>query len=349
MRQGKVNPLAVILGLSSLFFIIFVIFSATLFVARNKSAQAPTSSRSLFKKAGKVGVVELAGVIMDSKRVVKEIDVFDEDKEIAAVVIHINSPGGAVAPSQEIYEAIKRLDSHKPVVASMGSVAASGAFYSAMGARKIYANAGTITGSIGVIMDFVNLEKLYEWAKIKRYSLKTGKHKAAGADYEEMSPESKALLQEMLLDVLDQFKTAVMTGRKLPRAEVDAVADGRVFSGTRALKIKMVDAVGTFHAAIEDAAKLGGITGKPKVVYPDRNRHGKLLEYLVGDDDDEEDADSSYRGGGVVRNMIQSNIREVLGAVLGVNLGSGDGKATAGGAMPTTLPAGVYWLWKDAS
>ena len=173
---------------------------------------------------------EINSVIMDSKTLA-QLKKFDEDKGVKAVVLRLNSPGGSVAPSQEIYEAVK--DFKKPVVASMASVAASGVYYIAVGAPIIYANPGTITGSIGVIMEFANLEKLYEWAKIKRYVIKTGKFKDAGGEHREMTPEDRALLQGMIDDVLVQFKTAVAAGRKLSLEDVTKVADGRIFRAIR--------------------------------------------------------------------------------------------------------------------
>src|SRR4029077_13140783 len=146
------------------------------------------------------------------------------DSDVKAIVLRLNSPGGAVAPSQEIYQAVKNYK--KPIVASMSSVAASGAYYVACGAKKVYANPGTITGSIGVIMEFANLEKLYEWAKIKRFSIKTGRFKDVGAEYREMTADERALLQNMVDDVLSQFTLAVSEGRNIPLETVKEIADG---------------------------------------------------------------------------------------------------------------------------
>ena len=163
------KPLVIILGVSVVFFFFFVAISISFF---NMSGNVSEKNKTLFKKEY-IGLIEVNGVIMDGSRFIKRIRELDDHKKVKAIVVQVNSPGGAVAPSQEMYEAIKKVT--KPVYVSMSSVAASGGFYLAMGAKKIFANPGSITGSIGVIMEFANLEKLYEWAKVKRYSIKTGK------------------------------------------------------------------------------------------------------------------------------------------------------------------------------
>ncbi|MGK5089031.1 signal peptide peptidase SppA, partial [Bdellovibrionota bacterium FG-2] len=258
------------------------------------------------------------------------LEQFEESDEIKAVVLRLNSPGGAVAPSQEIYEAVKAYK--KPIIASMSSVAASGAFYVACGAQRVFANPGTITGSIGVIMEFINLEKLYEWAKVQRYSIKTGVFKDAGAEYREMTAPERALLQAMVDDVLTQFKQAIVTGRKLPAAEVDAIADGRIFSGAQAKAVKLVDELGTLHDAIAEAGKLGKIKGKPRVVYPEKKR-SRLLSMLL-DDHDSADEESSSNFGGMGGSLGNSIAGIVKGAVP---------PRDAQGVTP-----GIYWLWNPA-
>lgn len=334
------NPLAVILGLSALFFVFFFLISSVLLITKGERTVPGKLGRKILKdNPPYIGIIEINGVIMDSKKPVRNIERFVDDDDIVAIVVRLNSPGGAVAPSQEILEAVKGADQKKPVVVSMSSVAASGAFYVAMGGRKVFANPGTITGSIGVIMDFMNLEKLYEWAKIKRYSLKTGKHKAAGSDYEEMSPESRELLQEMLMDVLGQFKTAVAQGRKLGISDVDPIADGRVFSGARAKELKLVDEVGTFQDALVAAAELAGKKGKPKAVYPDTRRRNLLFESIFEDRDPDDDYDES-RSAAFGQAGMDRIIREVVGGLAG---------SSAGEPLSTTrkMPPGIYWLWKE--
>jgi protease IV len=316
----KRNPLAIVLGLSAIFFVLFLVISGV-FYLRKSPGTSSSSSGGLFD-SGAVGIVEIEGVIMDGKKAVKRLEKLEEDPSIKAIVIRLNSPGGAVAPSQEIYEAVKR--SKKPTIASMSAVAASGAFYIAAGAKKVYANPGTLTGSIGVIMDFVNLEKLYEWAKVKRYALKTGKFKATGAEYKDMTEEEKALLTTMLEDVLSQFKTAISEGRKIPMAELNKVADGRIMSGAQAKQLKLVDELGTLQDAIADAALQGGIKGKPRIAYPESGKR-RILQMLL--DKDFDDQEASSRGSFI----------EVLARVIGRDMPKG-----------YDLGPGMYLLWKGS-
>ena len=315
------KPVLVVCGVSFFFFIAFVV-SSFLFFAKGFEGKSKTVQKTLFQKEG-VGILEINGVIMDSKKALKTLRKFEETKEVKAIVVRVNSPGGAVGPSQEIYEALKKFP--KPVVASMSSVAASGGFYVAMAAQKIFANPGTITGSIGVIMEFANLEKLYEWAKIKRYVIKTGKFKDAGSEYREMTAEERELLQSMVDDVLLQFKTAVAEGRKLPLEEVTKVADGRVFSGNQALGLKLIDSLGTLDDAVTEAGKLGGIQGKPKMIQDDRK---KGFWEMIQDQMDDRDESAEGRSG--ISELAAATLRSTLG-------------------IPQTVEArtpGIYWLWK---
>ncbi len=326
-KKSRLSPLAWILLLSATFFMLFLVVSGvTMMKGGGKSGKKKGSSAALFGD-GSVGVVEVTGVIMDSKKTLKRLEEFEDDDDIKAVVVRLNSPGGSVGPSQEIYEAVRHYK--KPIVASMGSIAASGAFYIAMGAKKIYANPGTLTGSIGVIMEFANIEKLYEWAKIKRFAIKTGKFKDSGAEYREMTPEDKALLQTLVDDVLGQFKQAVADGRKLPMDQVTPIADGRVLSGSQALKLKLIDEVGTLHDAVDEAGKLAGIKGKPEVVYPQKGR--RIIEMLLENGSDE--ADSEARS--------ESLVSRIAGALAGGSSASLN-KAISG------LDPGLYWIWQGA-
>lgn len=315
------SPLAWILTLSGVFFGIFLIASTLLFL---KAPRKMDGVGSLIgsRGAGAVGVVEIDGMILDSKKTVKRIRALEESAQVKAIVVRLNTPGGAVGPSQEIYESLRK--AKKPTVASMGSIAASGGYYIAMGAKKVYANAGTLTGSIGVIMEFANLEKLYEWAKVQRYAIKTGKFKSIGSDYRAMTEEERTLLQTLVDDVLSQFVGAVSAGRNLPEAKVREIADGRIFSGSQAKALGLIDELGSFQDAVEAAAKLGGIQGEPRVVYPRPDR-AKWLELLMQDSEDED-------GGGQSQSGLASLFWRLQGAV----------------RESAALPAGVYWLWSGA-
>jgi protease-4 len=327
----RMNPLTLILSLSAAFFLLFVVISGAIYLSSRNGSGTSVSRKvggGLFS-GGSVAIVEVNGVIMDSKKTLKRLEALEDDDDVKAVVVRINSPGGAVAPSQEIYEALKRFK--KPVVASMSSVAASGGYYVATAAKKIYANPGTITGSIGVIMEFANLEKLYEWARVKRYAIKTGKYKSIGAEYREMTAEERELLQAMVDDVLSQFKAAVSEGRKLPPARVTELADGRIFSGSQAKKAQLVDELGTLQDAINEAAKMAKITGKPNVVYSSPHRRSKLLDLVLDERGDDADSESSVGD---------------LGALVRSLLGVGPSAGAAVDSVTSSFTPGIYWLWR---
>ncbi len=313
------NPLTLVLILSAVFFLIFLVVSGALLVSKPSSGPRGPVSSGLFG-GGAVAVVELNGVILDSKKILQTLEHFEEDSDIKAVVLRLNSPGGAVAPSQEIYEAVKHYP--KPVVASMASVAASGAYYIACGTKKIFANPGTLTGSIGVIMEFANLEKLYDWAKIKRYAIKTGKFKDAGAEYREMSAEDKKLLQDLVDNVLTQFKRAVSEGRKLSLAQVTLVADGRVFTGAQAKSEKLVDELGTLQDAIAEAGRMAKIKGKPQVVYQQKPKR-RILEWLLDEKYDEKYGDEQSQSAALSKGSLRSLLNEWLGETIGPRFSPG--------------------------
>lgn len=330
MRNTSWRPLILVFSLSGIFFVLFVLGSF-IFFSKGLEGKSKTAAKTLFKKEA-VGLIELNGVIMDSKKFLKSLEKLNESPDVKAIVVRVNSPGGAVAPSQEIHDALKRLT--KPVVASMSSVAASGGYYVAVAAKKIYANPGTITGSIGVIMEFANLEKLFEWAKVKRFSIKTGKYKDAGAEYREMLPDEKALLQTMVDNVLDQFKRAVAEGRGLKIEEVTPLADGRIFSGEQAKAARLVDELGGIDDAILAAGKLAGIEGKPRVHTDEKRKKSGLFQFFeeLNDMEDEDASSSSW---------IERVVSRSVGKVLGVGAKAVD--------SITTLEPGVYWLWRGAS
>jgi protease IV len=227
--------------------------------------------------------LELEGVILDGKEFLENLHKYAADDDIKGVLIQINSPGGVVGPSQELFAELKRVRTElkKPVVVSCLGLAASGAYYAAVAADKIVTNPGSLLGSIGVIMEFANLEKLYEWAKIKRYSIKTGQYKDSGAEYREMRPDERLLFQEMANEVLMQFKKTVAESRKLSMEVVDKYADGRVFTGATAVALGFADQVGTLEDAKRLVGQLSGLGSKPEMFTPPPKRPEFLSELFL--------------------------------------------------------------------
>jgi protease-4 len=227
----------------------------------------------------RVAIVELEGIIVDGTEVVETLRRHRDNPQVRAVVVRINSPGGVVAPTQEIHEAMKRLrQAGKPVVASLGAVAASGGYYVAVAADRIYANPGTLTGSIGVIMQLANLENLLKKIGVDWVVVKAGSFKDLGNVGRPMTADERRVLQALLDDVHAQFIGAVSVGRNLERAAVLQFADGRVFSGTQAKTLRMVDALGDLEEAVNGAATLAGIPTPPAVIQP--RRRVPLLDLL---------------------------------------------------------------------
>jgi protease-4 len=221
-------------------------------------------------EAGKEGVaiVRVEGPILDSYQTVEELQTFADDPLVKAIVIRIDSPGGGVVPSQEIYNAVKRVrkEHNKTVVASMGTVAASGGYYIAVATDRILANPGTLTGSIGVIMQMANFQELLEKIGVKSVVIKTGKFKDLGSPFRPMMEEERQLLEGVMNDTLSQFIEAVADGRSMDAAEVEQLADGRVFTGRQAKSVLLIDEIGDLHDAIKLAGELGGIEGTPRVL-----------------------------------------------------------------------------------
>ena len=228
----------------------------------------------------KVAVIDITGAISRTQTTIDQIHKYRDDQTIKAIVLRINSPGGSVAPVQEIYSELEKLE--KPIVASMGSTAASGGYYIAAIADEIFANPGTLTGSIGVIMQFTKIKGLYEKIGLEQQVVKSGRFKDTGSPVRDLTDEERELLQATLDDVHNQFIDAVSEGRQehLTREEIVALADGRIFSGQQALEHKLVDQLGNLPDAIERAGELGGIEGKPKVVRTERKT--SMLERLLG-------------------------------------------------------------------
>ena len=229
----------------------------------------------------KIAIVEVKGVIAQSSGIIEELQQYVDDKDVKAIILRIDSPGGGVGPSQEIYREVMKIRLKKKVVTSMGAVAASGGYYIASASDLIVANPGTITGSIGVIMQFSNLEELLKKIGIKGVVLKSGEHKDIGSPFREMTPEEKRIMQEVLDNVHQQFIQAVADGRKLDRAKVAEIADGRIFTGEQAKNLGLVDQMGNLQDTIEVTAKMVGISGKPNVIYP--KKRFSIWELLMRD------------------------------------------------------------------
>jgi protease-4 len=239
-----------------------------------------------------VGIVEVNGAIISPDETVNLIKKYRDNNAIKAIVLRVQSPGGGVAASQEIYQAIKSTRAAKPVVCSMGEVAASGGYYIACACDTIMANPGTLTGSIGVIMEFMVAEELIKKVGLKFEVLKAGQNKDLGSPFRQMTPEERALLQGMIDDVHSQFIEAVAEGRKLIPDSVRLFADGRVFSGRQALALRLVDKMGTLEDAIKLAADMAGLKEKPKI-FRERKKKPTLFDLLVKGVDEITNLDNS--------------------------------------------------------
>lgn len=224
------------------------------------------SGNKSFSGKDKIAVINVDSIIIQSKDYLDSIKKIRKNDSIKGVLIRINSPGGAVGPSQEIYSELVDLSEEMPVVASMGNVAASGGYYIACAAETIYANPGTITGSIGVIAQFANYKELLEWAKVDVEVIKSGKLKDLGSPFKEMSPEDRAYIQDLMENVHSQFKKVVSEKREIDYESLSTLADGRIFTGEQAKDMKLIDELGNFNKALNKTAELAGIEGEPEIV-----------------------------------------------------------------------------------
>lgn len=231
--------------------------------------------------------LNMRGVILNGKKFLKNLKKYREIEQVKAIVIDISSPGGAVGPSQEIYMEIKRVrdELKKPVVCVSSGVVASGGYYAALGCNQLIVAPGAMIGSIGVIMEFANLEKLYDWAKISRFTITSGKFKDSGAEFRSMRDDEKELFQSMINEVYQQFRTAVATERKLSNEVLDQYADGRVFTGETAVKMGFADSIGLYEDAVKAAAELAGL-GEDYEVYEIPPK--KISIFDLGERDEED-------------------------------------------------------------
>jgi protease IV len=265
----------VLFGVLAIVLLLFVFFSALFLIGRPSLKSGP------LRFGDKIAIVEVKGVITESSDVIEDIHQYLADDGVKAIILRVDSPGGGVGPSQEIYGEILKAKRKKKIITSMGSVAASGGYYVACASDLIVANPGTITGSIGVIMQFSNFEELLKKIGIKGVVIKSGEHKDIGSPLREMTPEEKKIMQDTLDNVHQQFIQAVAKGRKLDPAKVVPIADGRIMTGAQAQQLGLVDKLGNLQDAIDEASKLVGIQGKPQIVYPKKKVN--LWEYLMKD------------------------------------------------------------------
>ena len=233
-----------------------------------------------FEFGEKVGVIEIIGAITDSKDIIHNLKRFRENDSIKAIVVRIDSPGGGVGPSQEIFREIRKTSESKKVIASMGGVAASGGYYIAAGADGIVANPGTITGSIGVIMGYTNFQEILKKIGMVPVVIKSGEYKDMGSPVREMTKKEEEILHNLANQIHKQFIKAIAEGRGIEQSKVEKFADGRIFSGEEAKKIGLVDRFGNLEDAIEWAGRMGGIKGKISRVYPPEKKFS-VLKYLV--------------------------------------------------------------------
>lgn len=256
--------------------LVLIMVLATRSVTKNRYEDVEISSGG-----EKLAIIKLTGPIYSSDRIVRQFKQFGKNKSIKGIIFRIDSPGGGVAPSQEIYEAVKRVrNSGKPVVVSMASVAASGGYYVACGADTIMANPGTTTGSIGVIAQFVTMHELFKKIGIEYETVKSGRFKDTGSMHREMNQADRTYLQGWIDDAYDQFVGVVAEERGLTRAAVVKLADGRVYTGRQAYKSGLVDCLGDFEDAVELTAQLAGIDGTPALIQM-RRSDVSLLDLLL--------------------------------------------------------------------
>jgi len=254
-----------------------------------KSASTGVSLETETTVGARIGIVEAKGTIgeaapagIDSDKIVKLLKKYEKDEDIKAIVLRVDSPGGAVAPSQEIHDAVKRIKARKKVVVSMGGMAASGGYYISAPADRIFAEPGTLTGSIGVIFLHFNVRGLLEWAKVEETTLKSGKYKDTLSPFRPIQETDREEIQSISDDVYSQFVQAVAQGRGMPEARVREIAEGRIYTGKRAKELKLVDELGGFDDAIAAAWGLAGQSGEPKVQYPPRERELSLRDLVRG-------------------------------------------------------------------
>jgi protease-4 len=250
-----------------------------------KSATGSDSSSAF--DGDSIAVIDVTGVILDADKIDKQLEKYGADDNVKAIILHINSPGGGAAASQEIYHEVLRVrqDHKKKIVASVESVGASGAYYIASGCDQIYANPASVVGSIGVIMEWTNYGELLKWAKLKNVTISRGDLKDAGDPTRDLTPQEQAYFQGLVDNMYGQFIHDVATGRHSTDDKIKPLATGQVWTGEQALPLGLIDRQGGFRVALLDTARSVGIKGEPNIVRPNKDRKG-LLGALSGDTDD---------------------------------------------------------------
>jgi len=281
MPEGRSRTLLwVLIGGGAFFLFVLAVFSLVYLTLHAAGGEAVGFSGF----GDRIGVVDLDGVILSPQPVVSELKKFGDDSSIKAIILHVNSPGGGVAASEEIYREVKRIrnEKKKKIVVSIETVGASGAYYVASASDKIFADQGSIVGSIGVIAQWVNYGDLLKWAKLKDVVIKTGEFKDTGNPTRDLTPAEQAYMQSLIDNMFGQFIQAVADGRGLKYDDVKSFANGKVWTGEQAKSMKLIDSVGDFESAVSDTAKSVGIKGDPTLVRPEKDRK-TLMDLLLGD------------------------------------------------------------------
>jgi len=280
MSEGRSRALLwILIGGGAFFLFVLAVFTLVYLTIHAGGGEA-----SFGGFGDRIGVVDLDGVILSPQPVVSELKKFGDDSSIKAIILHVNSPGGGVAASEEIYREVKRIRTQKKkkIVVSIETVGASGAFYVASASDKIYADSGSIVGSIGVIAQWVNYGDLLKWAKLKDVVIKTGEFKDTGNPARDLTPAEQAYMQDLINNMFHQFVQAVADGRGLKYDDVKSIANGKVWTGEQAKDMKLIDSVGDFETAVSETAKSVGISGEPTLVHPEKERK-TLMDLLLGD------------------------------------------------------------------
>lgn len=277
----------VVIGGGAFFLFVMAVFTLVYLAVRGETKTASSSGFSS-GFGDKIGVIDVEGVILEAKPTIDQLKKFEKDDSVKAIVLHIDSPGGGAAASQEIYMYVKRIadrhnkDKKKPIVAAISTVGASGAYYIASACNKIYSTDASIVGSIGVIAQWVNYGDLMKWAKLKDVTMKAGALKDAGNPARDMTEPERAYLQGLIDNMHEQFIHDVAVGRNMKEEDISAIADGRVWTGQQGLPLKLVDEIADFQDAIDKTAKSVGINGEPTIVKPDKDKK-TLYDILFGD------------------------------------------------------------------